>query len=246
MALTIAWQRRIEMSHDAGYEVGVRATRSVSCGDGGPLGCGDAASCIMVSTCACADQLEAQARELLAGAWAAVAPEAVALPPESTRRGPGPRVGVVTTRASGRLWWSSSISHSAAGSVVAAAVAVQPIDCGVDGPGITIGVDVEPVNRFVHPGVARLIAAHGVEEAPPVSNGTLPLLAVACVKEAIYKADRRQSGRTLADYAWIDARPTEHGGWCGIAMAADDSLERFAVTLACSGKYWIAGVLGVW
>jgi hypothetical protein len=194
----------------------------------------------MIRTCARADQLEAQARELLAGAWASVAPEAVALPPESTRRGPGPRVGLVATGTGAKLWWSSSISHSAAGSVVAAAVAVQPIDCGVDGPRITVGVDVEPVNRFVHPGVARMIAAQGVEEAPPVSNGTVPLLALACVKEAIYKADRRQSGRTLTDYAWIDARRTEDCGWSGIAEAVGDRTQCFSVLAIHFRRNWLA------
>lgn len=240
MALTIAWQRRSEMSHNGGDEVAGHVMRSVSCGNGGPLGLGEAASCIMVCTCACADRLEAQARELLAGAWAVVAPEAVALPPESTRRGPGPRVGVVTTRAAGSFWWSSSISHSAAGSVVAAAVAVQPIDCGVDGPRITVGVDVEPVHRFVHPGVARMIATQAVAEAPPVSNGTVPLLAVACVKEAIYKADRRQCGRTLADYAWIDARRTEDCGWSGIAEAVGDRTQCFSVLAFHVRRNWLA------
>jgi hypothetical protein len=240
MALTSMWQRRSEMSHDAGDEVGGRTARSVSCGDGSPLGLREAASCIMIRTCACADQLEAQARELLAGAWASVAPEAVALPPESTRRGPGPRVGLAATGTGAKLWWSSSISHSAAGSVVAAAVAVQPIDCGVVGPGITVGVDVEPVHRFVHPGVARLIAAQAVAEAPPVSNGTVPLLAVACVKEAIYKADRRQSGRTLADYAWIEARPTENCGWSGIAEAVGDRTQCFSVLAIHFRRNWLA------
>jgi hypothetical protein len=193
--------------------------------------------------CGCDDRLRARARETLAEAWAAVAPAAVALPPQSLRRGPGPRAGAVATSAAAGLWWSSSISHSAAGPVAAAAVAVQPIGRGVDGPGITIGVDIEPVQRFVHPGVARLIAARAVAEAPPVSNGEVPLLAVVCTKEAIYKADRQQSGRTLADYAWIEAQRTDDNGWCGVAEAVGDRTQRFSVAVSRVQGNWLAFAL---
>lgn len=181
-----------------------------------------------------------QASQLLEKAWAAVAPAAVALPAESLRRGPGPRAGLVVTDSTTGLWWSSSISHSAAGPVLAAGVAVQPAEFAGDGPGITIGVDIEPIRRFVHPGVARLIAARWVAEAPPVSSGAVPVLAVACVKEAIYKADRRQSGRTLADYAWIEARRTEDDGWCGTAKAVVDSAQRFSVGVFRFRGNWVA------
>jgi len=148
----------------------------------------------------------------------------------------------VATSAAAGLWWSSSISHSAAGpdAVAAVAVAVQPIDRSVEGPGIAIGVDIEPVQRFVHPGVARLIAARAGAEALPVSNGKVPLLAVACVKEAIYKADQRQSGRTLADYAWIEARRTEDDGWCGVAEAVGDRTQRFDVRVLRVRGNWLA------
>jgi hypothetical protein len=190
-----------------------------------------------------ASVLGARARFLLARVWAAVAPADVALPPQSLRRGPGPRAGVVATGAAAGLRWSSSISHSAAGPVAAAAVVLQPIDRSVEGPGITIGVDVEPVQRFVHPGVARLIAARAGAEAPPVSNGRVPLLAVACVKEAIFKADRWQSSRTLADYAWIEAWRTEDDGWCGVAEAVGDRTQRFTVGVLRVKGYWLAFAL---
>lgn len=126
---------------------------------------------------------------------------------------------------------------------MAAAVAVQPIARRVEGPGIAIGVDVEPVWRFVHPGVARLIAARAGAEALPVSNGRVPLLAVACVKEAIYKADQRQSGRTLADYAWIEAQRTEDDGWCGVAETVGDRTQRFDVSVLRVRGNWLAFAL---
>jgi hypothetical protein len=184
--------------------------------------------------------VRAQANQLLAKAWATIAPASVTLPLESLRRGPAPRAGAVATDTSAKLWWSTSISHSAAGPVLAAGVAVQPVDRTENSPGITIGVDIEPMRRFVHPGVARLISARAVLEAPIVSSGAVPVLAVACVKEAIYKADRRQSGRTLADYAWIQARRTKDGGWCGIAEAVGDCTQQFIVRLfVCYGN-WVA------
>jgi len=124
-------------------------------------------------------------------------------------------------------------------------VVVQAVDGGTDGPRITIGVDVEPHNRFIYPGVARMIAARADTESPLVTSGMVPLLAVVCVKEAIYKADPRQSGRTLADYAWIEAHTTEDGGWCGIAKVADEPSEQFSVMIARCGHNWLARVIGV-
>ena len=243
MALTVAWRRRIAMSHETGDGGGRPAAGSASCGECHPREADAAAWISIVCTCGCADRLGARARETLARAWAAVAPATVALPPQSLRRGPGPRAGAVAISASAGLWWSSSIAHSAAGPVAAAAVAVQPIDRSVDGPGITIGVDIEPVGRFVHPGVAQLIAARAGAEAPPVSNGIVPLLAVGCVKEAIYKADRWQSGRILADYAWIQAQRTKDDGWCGVAEAVGYRTQRFDVSVLRVRGNWVAFAL---
>lgn len=245
MALTFAWRRRIAMSHDTGDGGGRPAAGSASCGECHPQEADAAAWISIVCACGCADRLRARARETLTRAWTAIAPAAVALPPESHRCGQGPRAGAVATSAAAGLWWTSSISHSAAGpdAVTAAAVAVHPIDRSVDGPRITIGVDIEPVQRFVHPGVARLIAARAGAEAPPVSNGIVPLLAVACVKEAIYKADPWQSGRILADYAWIEAQLTNDDGWCGVAEAVGDRTQRFDVSVLRVRGNWLAFAL---
>lgn len=88
-----------------------------------------------------------------------------------------------------------------------------------------------------------MIAARVDTESPLVMSGAVPLLAVACVKEAIYKADPQQSGRTLADYAWIEARATEDAGWCGIAKAVGDCTQRFAVAVFCAAGNWLAVAL---
>jgi len=240
MALTIAWRRRVAVCHAAEDEGGRRTAGSASCGECHARGADAAAWISIVCTCGCADRLGTVARKALAQAWAAVAPAAVVLPPQSLRRGSGPRVGVVATSATAGLWWSSSIAHSAAGPVAVAAVVVQPIARSVDGSRITIGVDIEPLERFVHPGVARLIAARSNADAVSVSSGRVPLLAVACAKEAIFKADRRQAGRTLADYAWIEALRTEDAGWCGVAEAVSDRTQRFSVGLLRVRGNWLA------
>jgi len=106
-----------------------------------------------------------------------------------------------------------------------------------------IGLDIEPYHRFVHPGVARMITSTGAAEATPVSSGTIPLLALLCVKEAIYKSDPLQSGRTLADYAWIEAHRFMDHGWCGIAEAVCDRTQRFTVAAACIKGNWLAVAL---
>jgi hypothetical protein len=187
-----------------------------------------------------------RARKLLAGAWAAVAPAAVRLPAESLRYGSGPRRGAVASDGDGRLWWSTSIAHSAAGPVVAAAVVVQPIDRCRDGLGITVGVDVEPVNRFVHPGVARLLAARADREAAIVANGTVPLLVVVCAKEAAFKADPSQRGRVLSDYAWITAEAEGASGWCGVAIAGEDPRQHFFIRVIRVYDHWVAIAFGEW
>jgi hypothetical protein len=245
MALTIR-RRRCRHFHGDNAEVSGPGVRPPLFGDVTPNEKGEICSSAILWTHAHPERLNAQARHLLAEAWASVAPSSVALPPESLRRGAGPRAGLVSAGNAAWLWWSSSIAHSSAGPVVAAGVVVQAVDVVTNGPRITIGVDVEPFHRFVHPGVARLIAARTATEAPLVTSGMVPLLAVACVKEAIYKADPRQSGRTLADYAWIEARATEDAGWCGIAKVADEPSERFSVMVDRCGHNWLARVIGVW
>jgi hypothetical protein len=242
MALTSMWKPGRHLRDDATDVAGL-AARSLLCGDGDPLGRGDIAWLTMLWKPAHPGQLDAQARHLLAEVWVAVAPPAIELPTESLRRGAGPRAGVAPGESIDRVRWSSSISHSAARPVVAAAVVVQPIDAVADGPRITIGVDVEPINRFVHPGVARMIAARADTESPLVASGAVPLLAVACVKEAIYKADPLQSGRMLADYAWIEARGTEDAGWCGTVTAVGDCTQCFTVAVCCVAGNWLAVAL---
>lgn len=244
MALTIGPPRTVAWVDGAGADVGATAARPVSFGEGGPLGKSGAEAAVLVGASRRVDRLEEHGRWLLSGAWEAVAPASVAVPPESMRRGPGPRAGLVAIGPPAGLWWSTSISHAAAGPVVAAAVAIQRIDRSAGDPRITIGVDVEPVHRFVHPGVARMIAARAVAEAAPVLSGAVPLLAVSCVKEAIYKADRRQGGRELADYAWIEARRTGDAGWCGVAIAGGDPTQRFSIGVICAEDSWLAVALG--
>lgn len=242
MALMIGLPRTITGFYNAGADDGRRAAHPVVYRDVGLLKNGEAETAVRVGACGHAYRLEAHGRRLLSEVWAGVAPVSVALPPGSMRRGPGPRAGLVATGPNAGLWWSTSIAHAAAGPVVAAAVVIQRIDQSAGSPGITIGVDIEPVKRFVHPGVARLIAARAGAE-PPVTNGKVPLLAVVCVKEAIYKADRRQSGRTLADYAWVEAWRGEADGWCGVSEAVDDRTQRFSVGVLRVRRNWVAFAL---
>ena len=211
----------------------------LSCGVGEAIGSGKAPAFVMAYSRASGDPCDTRARELLAGVWAAIAPAAGPLPAQSLRHGPGPRAGVVATGAAG-LWWSSSVSYSASGPVAAAAVFVQRLSPQTSRPRVTIGIDIEPVGRFVHAGVARLVAARGVKEASLVAGGAVPLLAVVCVKEAVFKADPRQYGRVLADYAWITATAAGDSGWCGVAMAGGDPRERFVVRVTRKQKNWLA------
>ena len=88
-----------------------------------------------------------------------------------------------------------------------------------------------------------MIAARADTESPLVMSGAVPLLAVACVKEAIYKADPLQSGRVLADYNWIEARATGNVGWRGTVTAVGDCTQCFTVAVCCVAGNWLAVAL---
>jgi hypothetical protein len=209
----------------------------------------DAGSAVLRATCAIRygrpdpTRLCAYARALLADAWQAAVPAPVATPAASVRRGPGPRCGVVTIDDGTHVRWASSLSHSAAGPAAAAAVLIQPIDVvGEDRPW-TIGVDVEPVHRRVRPGVRRMITPIAEAEAPAVATGRIPILATICAKEALFKSDVAQTGRVLADYAWIEAEPFGRHGWRGTARAAGESTARFTLAVTRHDDAWVAVAL---
>jgi hypothetical protein len=141
------------------------------------------------------------------------------------------------------VWWASSLAHSAAGPAVVAAILEGPIDGPGPGRSWTIGVDVEPTRRFVHRGVCRMISSTSDGEAFAVANGHVPLLAMICVKEAVFKCDVFRDGRVLADYAWIEARPFGTNAWRGTVKAAGESTARFTVAVTeCEGM-WVAAAV---
>jgi hypothetical protein len=143
------------------------------------------------------------------------------------------------------ITWASSLSHSASAEVVATALLTQSVESVRRSSRLTIGVDVESAGRPVHPAVARVIAPREVREADAVVDGRVPLLAVICVKEAAYKADVRQPGKVLADYAWVRCEQIGTAEWRGAVAAAQEQEPRFEVRVAYTPGRWLAVALGI-
>jgi len=144
-----------------------------------------------------------------------------------------------------QIFWASSFSQSASAEVVATALLTQSVDSVLRLSRLTIGIDVESAARVVHPGVTRMIKPRDVHEAGAVADGRVPLLAVICVKEAAYKADIRQSGRVLADYAWVTSEQVGAAGWKGVVTAAQEREARFDVRVTYTSGRWLAVALGI-
>lgn len=186
-----------------------------------------------------------RAAEALRQSWMHAKASSRSFPKQCLRRGVGPRFGVVDQPGHQRICWASSLSHSASAEVVATALLTQSVDSVRQLSRLTIGIDIESAARVVHPGVARLIKSRDVREADAVADGQVPLLAVICVKEAVYKADRRQPGRLLADYAWVTSEQVGTAEWTGAVAAAQERVARFEVRVTYTSSGWLAVALGI-
>lgn len=211
----------------AGWQTGDGATLQVTCCDSSP------------------QEFRKRAAEAFQHSWTRSSASSRWFPKQCLRRGVGPRFGVVDQAVNQRIFWASSLSHSASAEVVATALLTQSVDSGRPSRPMTIGIDVESSTRVVHPAVARLIAPREVQEADAVADGHVPLLAVICVKEAVFKADVRQPGRVVADYAWVTSEQVGAAAWRGMVAAAQERVARFEVRVAHTAGCWLAIAIGI-
>lgn len=191
------------------------------------------------------NEFRERAAAALRQSWKHTHASSRSFPEQCLRRGVGPRFGMVDQSGHKRICWASSISHSASAEVVATALLTQSVESVRRFNRLTIGIDIESATRTVHPAVARLIAPRAVREADAVADGGVPLLAVICVKEAAYKADVRQRGRVLADYAWVASEQVGAAEWKGTVAAAQEQAPRFEVWVAYTAGRWLAVALGI-
>jgi hypothetical protein len=188
------------------------------------------------------DRERAASLDALQKAWGRSKPEAP-LPEAASRRGEGVREGILREGILGTdSLWASSLSHSAPAQA-AAAVVIRASRLGrrESVPLFpAVGIDLEPADRKLHPRMAGKLRPCPEAEAPGLER--IPLLAVWCVKEAIYKSDRLQAGRIIADYNWVRARKwaAVERGWTGWAQAQGESVPRFAVAVRLEGNCWVA------
>jgi len=185
-----------------------------------------------------------RAVEALRDSWTRANGTPRSFPEQCYRRGVGPRYGIIHQLGHPRIFWASSLSHSASAEVVATALLTQSVESVRQVSRRTIGIDIESANRVIHRCVVRLITPRDVLEANAVADGRVPLLAVICVKEAAYKADVWQLGRVLADYAWVTSKQVGDADWIGTVAATHEREARFEVRVAYTAGRWLVVALG--
>lgn len=205
---------------------------------------GDGATLQVIWCDASPQEFRKRAAEAFQHSWTHASASSLWFPKQCLRRGVGPRFGVVDQLVDQRIFWASSLSHSASAKVVATALLTQSVESVLRVSRLTIGIDIESAARVVHRGVARLIKPRDLHEADSVADGLVPLLAMICVKEAAYKADVWQMGRVLADYAWVTSKQVGKAEWIGTVAAAQEREARFEIRVAYTAGRWLAVALG--
>ena len=184
-------------------------------------------------------------------------------PADAHRDGPGPRTGEIP--GTEHRFWSSSRSHSVPANGALGGVVRYGPGPGAPSPGRArapspgrafLGVDLEPLDRPFNARLRAKLCPRPENEAPEIRAGQIPLLAVWCVKEALFKADPHQDGHILADYDWTHARPwgrstgatqkqstgaTQKQSWQGQARGIHGS--TFEVAVRQVGHTWVAVAL---
>jgi len=172
------------------------------------------------------------AESAAAAAWAEICGANRELPRDALRAGPGPRFG-----SDSDIDWAASLAHSAR---AAAAVAGFIAQASQPGERLLLGIDLERQDRGLRPHVSRVLCPRIEGEPPPVRLGDIPLLAVACIKEAAFKSDAAQSGRAVWDYDIVMLERTGPAGWAGHVRAIHEDRPRFHVGVHEIASYWVA------
>jgi hypothetical protein len=164
-------------------------------------------------------------------AWKTLIGESEPFPAERGQLGNRIRRGVLRADGFGRVQaWSSSLSHCGPASMWGAVLLTQELCASEYTPAISVGIDIESTSRWIHPGVRRLTTARDGSDRSLFECGQIPLAALVSIKEAVFKADRFQSDRTLASYALFDVRKDSDTLWCGRAKVAGEA----------NGSFWFA------
>jgi len=164
-------------------------------------------------------------------AWKTLIGESEPFPAEPGQQGNRIRQGVLRSDVDGRvLAYSSSLSHCGPASMWGAVLLTQELCASESTPAISVGIDIESTSRWIHPGVRRLTMARDGADRSLFECGQIPLAALVSIKEAVFKADRFQSDRTLASYSLFDMRKDSDTLWCGRAKVADEA----------NGSFWFA------
>lgn len=189
-------------------------------------------------------EMRARANEQLMATWYGMTDGRTPFPSDVLRGGSGPRFGFADG-AVPPVYWASSLSHAAStGGVLTALLCQDARTVPEIGP-VAIGVDTEAADRFVHTGVAALVVSVAGIEGQALASGAVPLVALTCAKEAMFKSDVKQSGRHLADYSWVSLAPTDDGGWLAIGSARGETKPRFRVLVVPRHGHWMAMALAI-
>lgn len=165
-------------------------------------------------------------------AWADICGHDEHPPREALRSGEGPRCG---THEGVR--WAASVAHSARAT---AAIVGFIVHRSKEGDWLLFGIDIERKDRPLRSHVSRVICPRLDREAPPVRQGTISPLAVACIKEAVFKSDAAQAGRAIWDYDIVALHRAGVAGWEGTVRVVHEAGPRFHVAVHRVASYWVA------